>query len=160
MYARTGGRTTQKHNTSGRVWQVSAVADWPARLYRAVDRAWRSRDKLLWSSVGARTYDQLIWPTTTQLIITLGASTFLELSRYHVSTIDIPKQNFLSPEFDKVPEGSTLIFAGTWVSLYRSVVSVKRSLRAKKELDPSIHFDRTPTCDKQTDTDIQTDTGP
>ena len=28
----------------------------------------------------------------------------------------------------------------------------------KNQLDPSIHFDRTPTCDRQADTDTDTDT--
>ena len=59
--------------------QAPAVTNWPVRLYHAVDRAWRSHDKQQWSSVGARRYYRLSWPTTAQFI-TLWASTFFELS--------------------------------------------------------------------------------
>ena len=57
-------------------------------------------DKLQRSSVGARRCCQLSWPTSVQFI-TLWASTFLELSRYHVSTIDMRKHNCLSPQFGR-----------------------------------------------------------
>jgi len=55
-------------------------------------------------------------PTTVQFF-TLGASTFVELSRWHASTIDMPKQVVSkSGVWDKVPEGSTLIFEDTRIS--------------------------------------------
>ena len=49
---------------------------------------------------------------------------------------------------DKVPEESILIFEGTGISCYHSVSS-----HAKNHLDSSNRFGRTPTCDRQTDTD-------
>jgi len=50
-------------------------------------------DKLQRSSVGARMYYQLSWPTTVQFI-TLWASTFLELSWQHASAIDTLCETF------------------------------------------------------------------
>jgi len=51
---------------------------------------------------------------------------------------------------DKVAEGSTLLFGDTISSLQHSVGHVEGSSRAKKQLDLFIRFDRTPTCDRQT----------
>ena len=73
--------------------------------------------------------------------------------------IDMPKLNFSKAGvFDKVPERNTVIVVDTWISLKHSVGLVERSLRAKNQLDPFIHFDRTPTCDRQTDTHTHTHT--
>ena len=51
----------------------------------------------------------------------------------------------------KVFESSTLIFVHTQISLHHSVGLVEKSLQAKKQINPSTSFDRTPTCDRQTD---------
>ena len=58
--------------------------------------------------------------------------------------------------WDKVLEGSTLIFGDTRIFLNHGVGHVEGSLRAKNELDPFIHFSRTPTCDSRTDRHWQT----
>ena len=55
--------------------------------------------------------------------------------------------------WSKIPEGSAVIFEGTWTSLKDSVGMVEGSYHAKNQLDSFIRFDRTPTCDRQTDTD-------
>ena len=69
------------------------------------------------------------------------------------SAIDMPWRNFRSVEFrKKVQERCTLIFVDTRNSLNRSVGLVERSLRAKKQINPFIPFDRTPTCDRRTRT--------
>jgi len=43
------------------------------------------------------------------------------------------------------------MFGDTRISLKYGVEEVKGSLHAKIQLDPSIRFNRTSTCDKQTD---------
>jgi len=68
------------------------------------------------------------------------------------STIDVPWRNFLSPEFRKSSRGSTVIFVDT-VSLKYSVGLVERSLYVKRQINPSVHFEGTPTCDRHTATD-------
>jgi len=55
-----------------------------------------------------------------------------------------------SEVWDKVPEGSTLIFGDTQISLKHAVGRVKRSLHAKNQLDSSNHFDTIPACDGRT----------
>ena len=57
----------------------------------------------------------------------------------------------------KLPEGSALIFGDTRISFQHSAGWLQGSCRAKNQLDSFIPFDETPTCDKQTDTDRQTD---
>ena len=59
------------------------------------------------------------------------------------NAIDLQWQKFLSPEFgtkshwDKVPEGNTLIFGHTHISLQYSVGQVEESPHAKTQLDSS-----------------------
>ena len=58
-----------------------------------------------------------------------------------------------SPQFRKkfhveVP----LFFVDICITLKHSVGLVERSLHAKNQINPSIPFDRTPTCDRQTQT--------
>ena len=61
--------------------------------------------------------------------------------------------------WDKVPEGSTVIFGDTQISLFQSVGQVGGSIRAKNQLDSCSRFDTTPACDGQTDAhNRQTDT--
>ena len=62
---------------------------------------------------------------------------------------------YRSPEFGTVPEGSILIFCDTRISFQHSVVRVEGSSRAKNQLDSFSRFDRTPTCDRHTDTDAK-----
>jgi len=50
--------------------------------------------------------------------------------------------------WDKVPEGSTLIFGGTQIFLHTSVGQVEGSLHAKNQLNRFSHFSRIPTCDR------------
>ena len=57
---------------------------------------------------------------------------------------------------DKVPEGSVLIFGDNRISFKHSVAWIKGSSHAENQLDSFSRFDRTPTCDRQTDED----TGP
>jgi len=52
---------------------------------------------------------------------------------------------------DKVPEGSALILVDNRISFYHNVGRVEGSSHAKNQLDSFIRFDRTPTCDGQTD---------
>jgi len=60
-----------------------------------------------------------------------------------------PCRNFLSPEFTKkTSRGKYPYSVHTWISLKHSVGLVERSLHAKTQLDPSNHFNRTPTCDR------------
>jgi len=83
--------------------------------------------------------------------------------------IDMPWRTLLSPEFRKqLPEKSSLplFFADTGIFFKRSVGLVERSLHAEKQINAFIAFDRTPTCNRQTQTqqtdrqtDRQTDTG-
>jgi len=49
---------------------------------------------------------------------------------------------------DKVSDGSTPIVEDTRIYLQHSEGQVGGSFYAKNELDASISFDRTPTCDK------------
>ena len=79
--------------------------------------------------------------------------------------IDMPWRTLLSPEFRKqLSEKSSLplFFADTGISLKHSVRLVKRSLHAEKQINAFIPFDKTPTCNRQTQTqqtDRRTDTG-
>ena len=61
---------------------------------------------------------------------------------------------------DKVPEGSTLIFGVTRISLKHSVGQVEGSIDAKNQLNPSNRLSRTPTyvghTDKHTDRHMAT----
>jgi len=59
---------------------------------------------------------------------------------------------------DKVPAESTFIIVDTRIYVNHSVGLVERSLRAKKQTNPFIPFDRRPTCDRQTDRHRQTRT--
>ena len=59
---------------------------------------------------------------------------------------------------EKVPEGSNFIFVDTRISLNHRVGLVDRSLHAKKQINPFIPFDTTPTCGRQTDRQTDTDT--
>ena len=79
--------------------QVSAVANRPARLSCCRQSLTITCDKLQRSTLGARSYCQLSWPTTVQFI-TLWVSTVLDLSWQHASTIDMIWRNFQSPEFE------------------------------------------------------------
>ena len=53
--------------------------------------------------------------------------------------------------WSKVPEGSTLIFEGTWISFQHSVEWVEGSSHVRNQPNSFSHFDRTLTCDRQTD---------
>jgi len=53
--------------------------------------------------------------------------------------------------YDRVPEGSAVIFGDNGISFYHSVGRVEGSSHAKKQLDSFIRFRRTPTCDGETD---------
>ena len=55
---------------------------------------------------------------------------------------------FKSGVWDKVPEGSALIFADTRISLKHSVGVVEGSHHTKNWINPFIRFDRTLTCDR------------
>jgi len=56
---------------------------------------------------------------------------------------------------DKIPEGSTLIFGDTLISIKHSVAWVEENLYAKSQLDPCSHFNTIPACDRHTQTDTQ-----
>ena len=58
---------------------------------------------------------------------------------------------------DKVPEESTHIFGVTQISLKHSVGQVKGSLHAKNQPNRCSHCSRTPTCDRQTQAQPQTE---
>ena len=59
------------------------------------------------------------------------------------------KANFSkSGVWDKVTHGYTLISVDTRISLEYSVGLVERSRHGKKQIDLSIHFDITLTCDR------------
>jgi len=51
--------------------------------------------------------------------------------------------------WDKVPEGSTLIFGDVRISFQHSVRQVERKLPCQNQLDSFSRFDRTPTCNTQ-----------
>jgi len=53
--------------------------------------------------------------------------------------------------WDKVPEGSAVIFEGTQTFLQHSVGLVDGNSYVKKQLYSFICFNRTPTCDGRTD---------
>ena len=55
--------------------------------------------------------------------------------------------------WDKVPEGSTLIFGYTRIYFQDSVGRVEKSSDAKNQLDSFSRFDRILTCDRQKQTD-------
>jgi len=65
--------------------------------------------------------------------------------------IDMPWRSFLSPELGKGAIGKYPYFVDTGVCLKRSVGLVERSFPAKNQINPFIPFDKTPTCDRQTD---------
>jgi len=73
--------------------------------------------------------------------------------RQQVSTIDMPKRDFLGPESgpDKVPREVSPYFGDTQISLQHSVGWVEGSSRAKNQRDSSSRFDKTPSSDRQTD---------
>jgi len=52
--------------------------------------------------------------------------------------------------WDKVPEGSALIFGDNRISFKYSVGRMEGSSHAKNQLDLFSRFNRTPTCDGQT----------
>ena len=52
-----------------------------------------------------------------------------------------------STVYRKVPEGTKLIFGGTWISLKHSLGWIKGSSHAKNQLYPSSHFDTIPGFD-------------
>ena len=58
-----------------------------------------------------------------------------------LSTIDMPKQNFISPEFGTKFQREVHLFLEI------------ESSHAKNQLESFTRFDRAPTCDRQTDTD-------
>ena len=53
--------------------------------------------------------------------------------------------------WDKIPEGSALIFGDNLISFSHIVGRVKGSSQAKNQLDSFIRFTRTPTSDGRTD---------
>jgi len=77
-------------------------------------------------------------------------------------TTTIPQMSMPKPQrqhttksrvYEKVPEGSTLIFVDTRISWKHSVLwLVERSLHAKKQTNPFIPSARTPTCDRHRQT--------
>ena len=133
--------------------QVSAVANWPTRLYCAVNGAWRSH-VTNWSGRLSKVLSTYSWQTMIQFI-TFWASTFLKLSRYHILTIDYRSKFSKSRVSDKVPEGSTLNFC-TYLNFLKSQYRIGRKNPTCQEPARSVHFDRTPTCDRQTDRQTQT----
>ena len=58
--------------------------------------------------------------------------------------------------WDKVPEGNTLIFGDTQVSLQHGVADVEGSPYAEYQLESSISFNTIPACDGRTDRHITT----
>jgi len=79
------------------------------------------------------------WSNTSRLSYRCCQQTWLSTTittSFADNAIDLLWQNFLSPEFETVPEGSTLIFEDTQISLLHSVGQVEGSLCVKNELDP------------------------
>ena len=68
-----------------------------------------------------------------------------------VNGASVAKLRFKSGVYEKVQKGSTLIFVDTRISLKHGAGLVGKSRRAKNQINPFTPFDRTPTCDTQTD---------
>ena len=105
---------------------------------------------LYWPSVGDLRYYQLSWQTTVQFI-TLGATTFLELSRQHVPQSICCGEIFKVRSLEKSSRRK-------YPYVCRCLNFFKTSCRTGQKKPPcqnqiilSICLDRKPTCDRQTD---------
>jgi len=61
----------------------------------------------------------------------------------------------LTPELRTEFKNKVPLVLDTWIYTRQCSIYVKGSLHAKNQLDPSRRFDKTPTCDRQTDTGPQ-----
>ena len=128
--------------------QVLAVANRPARRNPAVDRAWW----LLWNI--AVHYRSSEVATTVSLLRferpLCRAKSITSFDNRYVEVI-FSKTGV----WNKVPEGSTLIFGDTWISfeVTQCRKGEKKLSCQKNQLDSFGRFARTPTCDRRTQTD-------
>jgi len=96
------------------------------------------------SSVGARRYYQLDGPVYHVLSV-LHIS---EAKLIALSTNDMPWRNFRSPEFRKKFQREVPLFLKVPEFPYKRLCRKKHP--CQEQIKPSIPFDRTPTCNRQT----------